>query len=164
MSLFFTGSHTMIMNKPVLRWSTLFLGAISPLFVAGYLHHQRNNFSCETHVTIVEQRAVIDLIMNFSFANGAGTYEGSGDYLEENKPPVAISNKVGFTYWREEGEMILVSNETNILPKKHLNYLAYVPDFFQHRERGIRLNIRPANADSYYFSYSDSPVMYCTKG
>ncbi|UGB05028.1 hypothetical protein LRS40_01435 [Leclercia sp. G3L] len=55
-------------------------------------------------------------------------------------------------------------HETNVLPKKHLNYLAYVPDFFQHRERGIRLNILPANADSYFFTYSNSPVMYCTKG
>lgn len=154
----------MTMNKQALRWGVIFLLALSPLLVAGYMHYQRNNFSCETHVTIVEQRAVIDIIMNFSFKDGVGSYESSGDYIEANKPPVAISNKVGFTYWREGKEMIMISDETNVLPKKHLNYLSYVPDFFQHRERGIRLNIRPANADSYYFSYSNSPVMYCTKG
>lgn len=77
---------------------------------------------------------------------------------------MAISNKVGFSYWREGDETIMVSDETNVLPKKKLNYLSYVPDFFQHRERGIRLNILPANADSYYFIYSNSPVIYCTKG
>lgn len=154
----------MTMNKQLLRWCIVFLAAISPLLVAGYLHYQRNNFSCETHATIVEQRAVIDMVMNFSFNDGVGSYDATGEYIEDNKPPVAISNKVGFTYWREEGEVILVSNETNVLPKKHLNYLAYVPDFFQHRERGIRLNILPANADSYFFTYSNSPVMYCTKG
>ncbi len=154
----------MTMNKQALRWIVIFLGAVTPLLVAGYLHHQRNNFSCETHVTIIEQHAVIDMIMNFSFNDGIGSYDGSGDYIEENKPPVAISNKVGFTYWREKDEVILVSNETNVLPKSNLTYRAYVPDFFQHRERGIRMNILPANADSYYFTYSNSPVMYCTKG
>ena len=154
----------MRMNKKALRWSVIFLLAISPLFVAGYLHHQRNNFSCETHVTIVEQHAVIDSIMNFSFNDGVGSYDSSGDYIEENNPPVAISNKVGFTYWREGDEVVMVSDETNFLPKKHLNYLTYIPDFFQQRERGIRWSILPANADSYYFIYSNSPVMYCTKG
>lgn len=153
----------MIMNKPALRWGIIFLLAISPLLVAGYLHHQRNNFSCETHATIVEQGAVIDIIMSFSFKDGVGDYDASGEYIEGNKTPVTISNKVGFTYWRKKDEVILISDETNVLPKKHLNYLAYVPDFFQHRERGIRLNIVPANADSYYFTYSNSPVMYCTK-
>lgn len=152
------------MNKPVLRGGIIFLLAISPLLAAGYLHYQRNNFSCETHVTIVESHAVIDTVINFSFNNGVGSYDASGEYTEENKPPVAISNKVAFTYWREGGEMIMVSDETNVLPRKHLHYLASVPDFFQHRERGIRLNILPANADSYYFIYSNSPVMYCTKG
>lgn len=154
----------MTMNNKVVRWSIIFLGALSPLLLAGYLHYQRNNFSCETHSTIIEQQAVIDVIMNFSFNDGVGSYDASGEYSEENKPPVAISNKVEFNYWREEGEVILVSNETNILPKKYLTYRAYLPDFFQHRERGIRLNILPANADSYYFSYGNSPVMYCTKG
>lgn len=153
----------MIMNKPALRWGIIFLAAISPLLAAGYLHYQRNNFRCETHATIVEKEAVIDLIMSFSFKDGVGSYDALGEYIEGNKPPVAISNKVGFTYWRDKNEMILVSDETNVLPKKHLNYLAYVPDFFQHRERGIRLNIIPANTDSYYFTYSNSPVMYCTK-
>ena len=154
----------MIMNNKAMRWSIIFLLAVSPLFVAGYLHYQRNNFSCETHVIIVEQGAVIDTVMNFSFNNGVGSYDASGEYIEENAQPVAISNKVGFSYWREGDETIMVSDETNVLPKKKLNYLSYVPDFFQHRERGIRLNILPANADSYYFIYSNSPVIYCIKG
>lgn len=154
----------MKMNNQVLRWSLIILAILAPLLMAGYVHYQRNNFSCESHVTIVDQQQVVDLLMTFTFDNGAGNYQVSGEYSQGNQPPMAISNTVAFNYWREAGNTIMVSSETNELPKKHLSYRDDIPDFFQHRERGISMHITPANADSYYFSYSHSPVLYCTKG
>ncbi|MEG1210425.1 MAG: hypothetical protein RSE29_04810 [Leclercia sp.] len=154
----------MKMNKGGICAIVMVLAILCPLLSAAYIHYQRNNFNCESHVTIVDKQEVVDIIMTFSFNNGVGNYQVSGEYIKDNQPPVAISNNVSFNYWREEGSIIMVSTETNELPKKSLPYRAWIPDFFQHRERGIRMTITAANADSYYLSYSHSPVMYCTKG
>lgn len=154
----------MKMNKIAARWVFIILAILAPLVAAGYIHHQRDNFSCETHVTLVDKNAVVDLIMNYAFEDGVGYYQTSGDYLVANQPPVAVSNNVTFNYWREDGRMIMVSSETNALPKNNLPFRLNMPDFFQYRERGLRMQVVPANASSYYFIYSHSPVFYCTKG
>ncbi|MGL5599707.1 MAG: hypothetical protein ACRDD5_02255 [Silvania sp.] len=154
----------MKMNNLTLRWGLIILAIVAPLLTAGYIHYQRDNFSCESHITIVENHAVVDVLMNFSFNDGSGIYQTTGEYSKENQPPISLSNNVTFDYWREEGRMIMVSSETNELPKVTLPFRLSIPDFFRHRERGIRLQIVPANSASYYFIYKNSPVFYCTKG
>lgn len=161
--LLFTGSKIM-MNKTTLRWTLIALAIIAPLLIAWYIHYQREHFSCEAHTTIIDDNYVLDIIADYSFNGGEGTYETSGDYVQPGKPVVAISNKIAFNYWREAGSIIMVSTETNERPKKDQAYRLSIPDFYHVRDRGIRVQMTVANTSSYFISYGNVPVLYCTKG
>lgn len=154
----------MITNKLVLRWSLIMLAILGPLIYAGYLHFLRSHFSCEAHTTIVDDKYVVDTIMDYTFRGDSGTLESSGEYIRVNAQPVAVSNKISFNVWQENGEMVLISNETNELPKKAEAYRLTIPDFYHARDRGLRFQLTPANASSYFFIYANSPIFYCTKG
>ena len=58
----------------------------------------------------------------------------------------------------------MVSDATNPLPKKNELFRTYIPDLFQHRDRGIRFQIIPANAISYILTSDGAPVFDCSKG
>lgn len=154
----------MTTNKQALRWSLIMLAIFFPLLYAGYIHYQRSNFSCEVHTTIVDDKYVVDAIMDYTFHGDSGTLETSGEYIPLNAPPVAVSNKVLFNAWRENGEVVLISNETNELPKKDEAYRLTIPDFYHARDRGLRFKLTSANASSYFFIYANFPIFYCTKG
>lgn len=154
----------MTKNKLALRWSLILLAIIIPLLYVVYIRVQRSNFNCEAHTTIVDDKYVVDVIMDYTFLGGSGTLETSGEYIPVNAPPVAISNKVSFNAWQENGEMVLISNETNELPKKTEAYRLTIPDFYHVRDRGLRFKLTPVNASSYFFIYANSPIFYCTKG
>ncbi|MCU6669250.1 hypothetical protein M8013_10870 [Enterobacteriaceae bacterium H4N4] len=154
----------MKMNKLTARWMLTGIAIITPVLAAGYIHHQRDDFSCESRVTVVDKHDYVDVLVSFSFHDGKGLYQASGEDNKPNQPPVAVSNNVMFDYWREDGRMIMVSSETNELPKVTLPFRVNIPDFFRHRERGLRMQVVPANSSSYYFIYNNSPVFYCSKG
>ncbi|WP_213134226.1 hypothetical protein [Citrobacter sp. FP75] len=153
----------MKMNKGIVIWSLIALAIVTPLLVATYIQHQRKNFSCEIHTTIVYDNSVLDMILDFNLNNGNGTYEAAGEYNENGAPTQSVSNKVSFKYWYEDGQVIMVSDEANPLPKKDEFFRQFIPDFFQHRNRGVRFQITPVNAISYIFTYDDAPVFYCSK-
>ncbi|MFX4314132.1 hypothetical protein F8O53_19755 [Enterobacter sp. 63] len=106
---------------------------------------------------------MLDVILDFSFNNGNGFYESAGELIENGGSPQSVSNKIAFRYWREDGSVILVSDETNPLPTRYETFRKYIPDFFQQRDRGLRLQITPVNALSYIFTYGGAPVFYCSK-
>lgn len=145
------------------RWLMIILAIIAPLLYAGYVHHQENNFSCEGHLIIVENNSWVDTVMAFSFHNGSGDYDSTGEYRQAGQAPITVSNKVAFRFWREDKRVILISSDTNQLPKKDEAYRHNIPDFFRHRDRGISLEIVPINASSYLFLFGTSPAFYCTK-
>jgi len=153
----------MRMNNPVARWIIILLAIITPLCLAWYVHSQRDNISCESHLIIVDDRSVVDLLIAFRLRSGSGTYDSTGEYSQSGKPTIAISNKITFNYWREEGNVIMVSSDTNELPKKDEPFRRFIPDFFHQRDRGIRVEIVRVNAASYLFSFGNSPALYCTK-
>ena len=154
----------MKINKGLLIWSLIALAIAAPLLTAVYIQHQRANFSCEIHTAIVYDNSVLDMILDFNLNNGIGNYEAVGEYKEVGAQSQSVSNKVTFKYWHEDGEVIMVSDETNPLPKKNELFRTFIPDFFQHRDRGIRFQIIPVNATSYIFNYDGAPVFYCSKG
>lgn len=154
----------MRMNNRVTRWTVIILAIITPLTYAWYVHYQRNNFTCESHLTIVDGDSQVDSIMTFAFHNGTGVYDSTGEYRQPGQSPLTISNKIAFNYWYEEGKVIMVSSDTNELPKKDEPFRRYIPDFFHHRDHGISVEIVPVNASSYLFSFGNSPAFYCTKG
>lgn len=160
--LLFTGRKIM-MTKTLWRWALITLVVMAPLLYAGYIHYQRNHFSCQVHTTIVDDRYLLDVIASYSFNGGEGVYETSGEYIPHGQPPVAISNKITFNYWQEGGDVIMVSSETNERPKAAQPFRMTIPDFFHVRDRGLRMQIIPANNSSYFFLYGNSPVLYCTK-
>lgn len=153
----------MKMNKGIVIWSLIGLAIVTPLLCAGYIQHQRKNFNCEVRTTIVYNNSVLDMILDFNFNNGNGTYEAVGEYNENDTRNQPVSNKVTFKYWYEDGQVIMVSDETNPLPKKNEDFRQFIPDFFQYRNRGVRFQIIPVNATSYIFTYGDAPVFYCSK-
>ena len=153
----------MKMNKDILFGALAGAAIILPLLGAGYIHYQRDNYSCEIHTVIVDENRVLDVILNFNFDHGTGFYESAGELNEKGEPPTSVSNKILFKYWREDGAVILVSDETNPLPTRYQKFRKDIPDFFQHRERGLRVQITPANAVSDIFTYGGAPVFYCSK-
>ena len=153
----------MKINNTVLCWLLIVIAIITPLLGAAYIHYQRNNFSCEIHSAIVDDNSVVDVIMNYTLNQGVGNYESSGEYIAKGKDPIAISNKITFHYWREADRVIMISDETNSLPKRVEAYRSYIPDFFQQRDRGISLQITRANTYSYLFIYGGAPIFYCSK-
>lgn len=153
----------MKLNSQVVRWGIISLTIAAPLFYAAYLHYQRNNFTCESHLTIVDGDSRVDSLMTFSFHHGSGAYDSTGEYSQAGQQPLIISNKINFKYWYEEDRVILVSSETNALPKKDEPFRHYIPDFFYYRDRGISLGIVPVNASGYLFSFGNSPAFYCSK-
>ncbi|MDI3361335.1 hypothetical protein QQF21_09875 [Lelliottia sp. V89_10] len=154
----------MKMNKTALSWTLIALAIVTPLLYAWYIHYQRNHFSCESHLTIVDDNYILDVVADYSFSGGTGNYETSGDYIQLGQPPVPISNKIEFNYWREGDSVIMVSSDTNERPKRSQAFRHNIPDFFQVRDRGLKMEIIPANASSYLFIYGNAPVFYCTKG
>ncbi|UWX94366.1 hypothetical protein N2K86_05305 [Enterobacter mori] len=135
----------------------------APLLYAWYIHYQRNHFTCESHLIIVEEDSRLDSLMTFTFNNGTGSYDSTGEYHQAGQQPIVVSNKIAFNYWREAGRVILVSRDTNELPKKDEPFRRHIPDFFHYRDRGISVEIVPMNATSYLFSFDNSPLFYCTK-
>lgn len=154
----------MRINHPVLRLSLIVIAIITPLIFAGYSHYQRNHFRCEAHMIIVDDDSVVDVMTNYNFKGNAGTLRSSGEYLKNDASQVAISNQISFAFWREGGDVIMVSNDTNELPKKSEPYRLNIPDFYHSRDRGIRIKITPAHSAGYFFSYSNTPLFYCAKG
>lgn len=122
---------------------------------------QSNHFACDARLTIIESRGADDLIMHFRFDGHTGHVETKGRYTQTNGEMTETSNKVDFTFWREKGSLVLISNETNRIPKMPPPVLAHIPDFFSSRERGIRLQIVPKNASAYLFLYEGTPTLYC---
>lgn len=151
------------MNKPLIHGALIAFGIIAPLLGAWSIHERRDNFSCQIQAVIVDENSAIDVSMNYTLRNGRGIYESSGEYREKGKPPEAISNKITFNYWNESDKVIMVSNETNALPKKPQAFRDHTPDFFHRRDRGISLKILPANDNSYLFLYDGLPVFFCSK-
>lgn len=153
----------MKINFFILRWLLIVLAIALPLIVTGYNHWQRNHFVCDTNIIIVDEDSVLDESATYTFTNGHGDYQSFGQYTQKDRPPVAVSNKVTFEYWHEEGRIIMVSNETNELPRREDPLLAQMPDFYHLRDRGISIELVRANASSAYFLYGQAPVFYCTR-
>lgn len=153
----------MKIDSQTVRCGIVILAIAAPILYAAWLHYQRNNFTCESHLTIVEGDSTVDSLMSFSFQHGSGVYDSTGEYSPPGQPTVTISNKINFKYWYEEGRVILVSDETNALPKKDEPFRHYIPDFFYYRDRGISLGIVQVNASGYLFSFGNSPAFYCSK-
>ncbi|HDR2349918.1 TPA: hypothetical protein QCH58_001275 [Enterobacter asburiae] len=136
----------------------------APLLYAWYIYYQQNHFTCESHLIIVEDDSRVDSLMTFKFNNGDGTYDSTGEYSQSGQQTVIVSNKIAFNYWREEGRVIMVSRETNELPKKDELFRRHIPDFFHYRDHGISVEILPVNASGYLFTFGNSPAFYCAKG
>ncbi|HBU6130998.1 hypothetical protein [Enterobacter sp. 168J2] len=154
----------MKMTSQNVHWLFILLMIIAPLFYAWYTHYQRNHFTCESHLIIVDENSRVDTLMTFTFNNGTGSYDSTGEYSQAGQEPVAISNKIAFRYWREEGRVIMISSDTNERPKKDEPFRHAIPDFFRQRDHGISIQIVPVNASAYLFIFGNTPAFYCAKG
>lgn len=127
----------------------------------GYEYWKQTHFACDSQLTIVGAEGKEEIIMHFRFSGDTGHMETRGKYILLNGEEVPTSNRVNFNFLREGDSLVLVSNETNRLPKKSLSILQGTPDFFSTRERGIRLEVIRKNSAGYIFMYENTPVLYC---
>jgi hypothetical protein len=153
----------MKMNKGKIAWTAALLVTGLPLIATGYFQYQRNHFSCEIHATLVDKDDSVESVIYLTLDGAKGIYEASGDYTQAHQPTLSVSNKIYFSYEWEGQDLIMVSDETNPLPKTQQNFRLNMPDFFFHRERGIRMQVMPANNNSYYFFFENNPVFYCSR-
>ncbi|ALR78604.1 hypothetical protein [[Enterobacter] lignolyticus] len=129
--------------------------------LAGYVNWQKNHFSCEAQITLVTDRGTEDLIMHFRFSGDTGQYESKGKYVTASGREIPTSNKIDFTFWRDGDALVMISDETNAIPKTAGSVYPYTPDFFYSRERGLRWKLTMENAAGYLFSYDGTPAFYC---
>jgi hypothetical protein len=153
----------MKINSFILRWVLITAAIAMPLIYTGYDYWLRNHFTCDANIIIVDENTVLEVNSTYTFKNGHGDYQSFGQYTKKGHPPLPLSNKVTFDYWREGGRIIMVSNETNELPKRDDPLLSQMPDFYHLRDRGISIELARANASSAYFLYGQAPVFYCSR-
>lgn len=151
------------MKKISLLWAFIALAILTPLIIAGYVHYQQDHFTCEDHLTVIDEKTQFELQMRFTFSGGKGRYESYGSYQAAGHAPIAISNQITFSYWREPQKIIMVSDDTNELPKREEPLLKDAPDFFHSRNRGMATELVSVNAQSHLFLSEHVPVMYCMR-
>ncbi|MRS16467.1 hypothetical protein GJV06_16395 [Enterobacteriaceae bacterium RIT691] len=149
-----------INNRLFLLLIPLITGVICASY-AGLSYWQQTHFVCDSQLTMVDSKGTEDVIMHFRFDGDSGHVETRGKYNSGTGEVISTSNKITFNFWREGGSLVMVSNETNRLPKQAPPVLNNVPDFFSSRERGIRLKVVKENAAGYLFLYEDTPALYC---
>ncbi|MCS2151622.1 hypothetical protein MUU49_03345 [Scandinavium goeteborgense] len=122
---------------------------------------KQTHFACDSQMSIVDKNGSEDIIMHFRFMGKTGHLETRGKYTTLKGGVTPTSNRINFTFWREGRSLIMVSNETNQLPKIPLPVLNNTPDFFTSRERGLRLQVIQKNPTGYLFLYEGTPALYC---
>ncbi|MBB1202211.1 hypothetical protein EGM70_18200 [Enterobacteriaceae bacterium 89] len=152
----------MKLNSRLLIAGLPIITAIACATYAAASHWQQTHFSCDSQLTLVSAKGTEEMIIHFNFSGKSGRIETRGKYVPKNGEAITTSNKVDFTFWRDGDSLVMISDETNKLPKIAPPMLDESPDFFSTRERGLRLKVIQKSAGSYLFLYEDTPGLYCT--
>lgn len=152
----------MINRNVILAGVTLIAGIVIGVAIYWHTTYALKKFSCEGQLTLLNKKTSYDLLINFTFADDTGLYEATGRYKDQDGNVVNTSNKVVFDYWRKEKNIYLMSKETNELPATTTPLIAWKPDFFRKRHRGITFQMIQENAEGYLFLYDHTPLFYCT--
>ena len=100
--------------------------------------------------------------MHFNFNGKTGHIETRGEFTSGKNASITTSNKINFTFWRDGNSLVMISDDTNQIPKILNPALEDTPDFFNTRERGLRLQIIRKNTSAYVLLYESTPTLYCT--
>ena len=149
-------------NRLLVILIPLLTGLLCAAYVA-LIHWQKTHFSCDSQLTVVSEKGAEDVILHFNFAGSSGHIDIRGEYTSKAGEVIPTSNKIDFTFWREDNALIMISNETNRLPMHNPLVLDNAPDFFSSRERGIRFNVVEKNPGGYMFLYENAPGLYCAR-
>ncbi|MCD1125901.1 hypothetical protein LPW36_07765 [Jinshanibacter sp. LJY008] len=150
-------------KKAAIKIALIFALAGSPLFWAGYLSWKNNHFTCESEITIINDKGSYDTIMLFTFNDGEGRYSSIGDLQENGQPAKRISHEMRFRYVLDKKDIMMISEQTDTNPGRlgKLDYL--VPDFFRIQGRGIGMHLLYQSFSSYMFTLDDMPLFYCSQ-
>lgn len=96
----------MKMTSRNVRWLFILLMIIAPLFYAWYTHYQRNHFTCESHLIIVDENSRLDALMTFTFNNGAGSYDSTGEYSRRVTKRLPSAIKLPSVTGAKKGELL----------------------------------------------------------
>jgi hypothetical protein len=151
----------MKINKRLWLFLIPFMTGVLCLAYAGLTSWKETHFACDSQLTMIDAYGNDDIIMHFRFDGKTGHVETRGKYTPLKGQQIQTSNKVSFTFWRDGDSLVMVSNDTNRLPKTSPPAFAHTPDFFSSRERGIRLQVIRKNKAGYLFLYDGTPALYC---
>jgi hypothetical protein len=152
----------MKINKRLWLFLIPFVTGILCIAYAQWATWKETHFACDSQLTMIDALGNDDIIMHFRFDGKNGHIETRGKYIPLKGQVIQTSNKVNFTFWREGDSLVMVSNDTNRLPKTSPPAFAHTPDFFSSRERGIRLQVIRKNKSGYLFLYDGTPALYCS--
>lgn len=147
------------------RWLWILLPLVTGSLCAAYIGlttWRQTHFACDSQLAMVDSKGREDVILHFRFAGKTGHVETKGKYITLQGEVIPTSNKVSFTFWREDDALVMVSDDTSRFPKISPPVLGDAPDFFTTRERGLRLQMVRKNASGYLFLYEGTPALYCT--
>jgi hypothetical protein len=151
----------MINNKHVWIYLLLTIFALSPLFVLGYLNHQKNNFSCQSEIVISKGNSVYSALMYYHFDNGNGIVETSGYFKKEGAAITKINKRIAFRYWVNDDTLTMVSSYLHNDNVTDASLNALTPDFFLYSDRGVTYQLAKENKSTYLFIQSDTPLFSC---
>ncbi|MGL4726908.1 MAG: hypothetical protein ACRCWW_20780 [Scandinavium sp.] len=128
---------------------------------AGITQWKQTHFSCDSQLSMIGSEGQEEVILHFRFDGNTGLIESRGKYTPKKGDTIPTSNKIIFSFWRENNALVLISEESNQLPKVAPELFRHIPDFFSTRERGIRLQIVRKNPGGYIFLFENTPALYC---
>lgn len=132
--------------------------------LASVLLYQHNlaekNFKCDGEITITQKNDLFKGLLRFTFEGGEGRYDAKGIYRQDDEPEQKEALSVQFRYWKEEGNIIMVSDLNNTALLKSAKSIS-LPDFFMMPGRGFVVKIQPLNSDAVILLENDLPVLVC---
>lgn len=127
-----------------------------------FVSYQKKHFSCESEVTLIEGEAVYNVIMDYTFNDGAGSFHSVGHLQVEGKS-VNISKTLSFTYIQEDNNIVMTSEDNHVSAKTLGTQMPYIPDFFSYSGRGMSMKVIKENDAGYLFIHNNAPFFYCTR-
>ena len=144
-------------------WVGILSMIIIPLLSIAYICYDENHFSCESQLILIGKDDHYNSIMHYTFADGFGNFESLGSFHRSNNPPVSRTNNFPFKYWKEQGDTIMVADDSSDPPEDMKQLFTFLPDFFYTKDRGLRVHILRENDSGYLFTDNNSPLFYCTR-
>lgn len=152
-------------NKTLWLFFGAFLIIASVLAVKSFLDWQSTNFSCDGDLIIHQQDTVANITIKYIFNGNKGVALVRGEIIPRGLPVQMINQNVFFDAERKRNDYFLVSSSVldNTGGTSEASVLkAVIPQFYLQPEVKFYLNIERLSGNSWLFSTSRTPSLFCS--